>query len=143
MKRQLFARAFAGAVLLGSAAALAPAAMAQVSINIGIGVPPPAPVYEVVPPPRVGYVWSPGYWDWDDHGHKHAWKKGHWVSERPGYVYEQPRWVRASNGWVLQPERWNRGPGRGDDDDQGHGHDHDRGRGGYHCPPGHAKKGEC
>jgi hypothetical protein len=101
------------------------------------------PVYEVVPPPRAGYVWAPGYWDWDDHGHKHAWKQGHWVSERPGYVYEQPRWVRASNGWVLQPERWNRGQGRGDDDDQGHGHDHDRGRGGYHCPPGHAKKGEC
>jgi len=69
------------------------------------------------------------------------------VTARPGYVYEQPRWVRASNGWVMQPERWNRGP----DYDHYHGHDRgdydgDRPRGGprgYHCPPGHAKKGEC
>ena len=65
------------------------------------------------------------------------------MPERPGYAYEGPRWVRASNGWVMQPERWNHGP----DDDRYHGHGGDDRRGpgpkGYHCPPGHAKKGEC
>ena len=142
-----FLRAAAGAALLCSAAAFAPAAMAQVNINIGIGTPPPAPIYEAVPAPRAGYVWAPGYWDWDDHYRKHAWKKGHWAAARPGYVYESPRWVRASNGWVMQPERWNHGPdydryhGRDDRDDRGPGRGH--GNGGYHCPPGHAKKGEC
>ncbi len=112
---------------------VAPAAQAQVSINVAIGVPPPAPVYEAVPVARPGYVWAPGYWDWDDRGHKHKWKKGKWERERAGYVYEAPRWVQASGGWVLMPERWD---GRGDG---GYGKK-DKG---YHCPPGHAKKGEC
>lgn len=146
----------AGAALLCSAMAFAPAAMAQVNINIGIGTPPPAPIYEAVPAPRSGYVWQQGYWVWDDHVQKHAWRKGHWAPARPGYVYESPRWVRASNGWVMQPERWNRGPDydryhRDDHRDRDrHDHDHDHGPRpggpggpGYHCPPGHAKKGEC
>lgn len=106
-------------------------AQAQVSVNIAIGVPPPAPIYEVVPAPRPGYVWMPGYWDWDDHYHKHAWKKGRWEHERPGYVYESPRWTQSRDGWVLVPGRW--------DDHRGKG----KGSKGYHCPPGHAKKGEC
>lgn len=152
MNRHAFLRAAAGATLLWSAAAFAPAALAQVNINIGIGTPPPAPIYEAVPAPRPGYVWAPGYWMWDDHYRKHAWKRGHWETARPGYVYEQPRWVRASNGWVMQPERWNRGPDYdryyGPDRDRRGRHDHgDDRRGGpppgYHCPPGHAKKGEC
>ncbi len=144
MNRKSLLRAAAGAALLWSAMALAPtAAMAQVNINIGIGTPPPAPIYEAVPAQRAGYVWLPGYWNWDDHYHKHAWKKGHWAPARPGYVYESPRWVQASNGWVLQPERWNRGPDDGRHDHDDHDHDHRHGGRGYHCPPGHAKKGEC
>jgi hypothetical protein len=119
----------AAAFVCGGLAAGLPA-QAQVSVNIAIGVPPPAPVYEVVPAPRPGYVWMPGYWDWDDHYHKHAWKKGRWEHERPGYVYESPRWIQSRDGWVLVPGRW---------DDHGGG----KGPKGYHCPPGHAKKGEC
>lgn len=127
-------RAMTGATLLAATLAFTPAAVAQVNINIGIGTPPPAPIYEAVPAPRPGYVWQPGYWAWDDHGHKHKWKQGKWAKDRPGYVYESPRWVQASNGWVMQPERWNQGPGD-------HGKHKDKG--GKGCPPGHAKKGEC
>ena len=141
-----FAAPALAAALFCSALAASPAAMAQVSVNIGINVPPPAPVYEAVPAPRAGYVWVPGYWDWDAHYRKHAWQQGHWVAERPGYVYEAPRWVQASNGWVMVPGRWNnRGPGPRPGPDYGHDHrhhDHD-GHDRYHCPPGHAKKGEC
>jgi hypothetical protein len=108
---------------------MAPAVHAQVSVNVSIGVPPPVPVYETVPMARPGYVWAPGYWDWDDRGHKHKWKKGRWERVRAGYVYEAPRWVQARNGWVLVPERWDSRPDKKDK--------------GYHCPPGHAKKGEC
>ena len=131
------------AAVLGTGLTCGTAAMAQVSVNIAIGVPPPAPVYEVVPAPRPGYVWAPGYWDWDDHYHKHAWKKGRWERERPGYAYESPRWVQASGGWVLVPGRWNDRGRHYDHDDydhDDHGHGKDKG---YHCPPGHAKKGEC
>lgn len=130
------ARAILVAAVLGSGLTFSAASMAQVSVNIAIGVPPPAPMYEVVPAPRPGYVWLPGYWDWDDGHHKHAWKKGRWELERPGYVYESPRWIQSRDGWVLVPGRWDQG-GYKDHKDKGH---KDKG---YHCPPGHAKKGEC
>jgi hypothetical protein len=51
-----------------------PVAQAQVSVNINIGAPPP-PRAEPLPPPRHGYVWIPGFWDWD--GHRHFWREGH------------------------------------------------------------------
>ncbi|MDF3832791.1 hypothetical protein P3W85_07510 [Cupriavidus basilensis] len=130
--RKVLLCAVAAAGLAGGLGA-APCALAQVSVNVSIGVPPPAPVYEVVPVARPGYVWAPGYWDWDDRGHKHKWKKGRWERARAGYIYEAPRWIHARDGWMLQPERWE---GRGDGRPG-------RGYKGYHCPPGHAKKGEC
>ena len=50
-------------------------AIASESLNaraiVDIDVAPPAPREEVVPAPRVGFVWAPGYWNWD--GHKHVW----------------------------------------------------------------------
>ncbi|WP_354687564.1 YXWGXW repeat-containing protein [Cupriavidus necator] len=132
------ARAILVAAVLGSGLTFSAASMAQVSVNIAIGVPPPAPIYEVVPAPRPGYVWLPGYWDWDDGHRKHAWKKGRWERERPGYVYESPRWIQSRDGWVLVPGRWDQG-GYKDKGYKDKGHK-DKG---YHCPPGHAKKGEC
>lgn len=136
------ARALLLAALLGSGLAFGTASMAQVSVNIAIGVAPPAPIYEAVPAPRAGYVWVPGYWDWDDHYRKHAWKKGRWERERPGYVYESPRWIQSRDGWVLVPGRWDQGgyKDKGHKGDKGH---KDKGGKGNHCPPGQAKKGEC
>lgn len=135
------------AIWLAASCLGASSAHAQVSVNIGIGVAPPAPIYEVAPPPRAGYLWAPGYWAWDDYGHKHKWKKGHWQRARPGYVYESPRWVQGRGGWVLVPERWDDRRNRHDRGDRYGKHDkydrYDRHGGGYHCPPGHAKKGEC
>ena len=65
------------ALLLGATAL--PAA-ARVDLNIDIGVPPPAPVYEAVPPPRVGFVWAPGYWGWGPDG-RHVWIRGRWIGD--------------------------------------------------------------
>ena len=48
------------------------------------------PRYEVVPAPRVGYVWAPGFWDWR-HG-RHIWVKGHYERERRGYHWNPTRW---------------------------------------------------
>nr|WP_224788874.1 hypothetical protein [Pandoraea terrae] len=128
-------------MLLAASCLGASAAHAQVSVNVGIGIAPPAPIYEPVPPPRAGYVWAPGYWAWDDYGHKHKWKRGRWELERPGYAYESPHWERGGGGWVFVPERWDDRRGRYDRRDEYDKH-YDK-RGGYHCPPGHAKKGEC
>lgn len=93
---------------LASAGAMtyAPDATAGVSVSVAVGVAPPAPRYEVVPPPRAGYVWAPGYWRWD--GHRHVWIGGYWVRARPGYVYRPGRWDHARDGWRWHDGYWGR-----------------------------------
>ena len=61
-------------VALLAATVVSTPAIARSEIYVNIG--PPPPVVEVVPAPRPGYVWAPGYWGWN--GHKHVWAKGHW-----------------------------------------------------------------
>ena len=71
LKRMLFTALAAAAV---STSALVAPAMLSPAAAQGIntfGTPPPAPVYEVVPAPRAGYVWAPGYYRWD--GDRHVW----------------------------------------------------------------------
>ena len=49
-----------------AASALLPAtAAAQVIITVGVP-PPPLPVYVQPPISEPGYLWAPGYWDYDD-----------------------------------------------------------------------------
>jgi hypothetical protein len=72
---------------------------------IDIEIAPPAPRVEVAPPPRVGYVWTPGYWRWN--GRRHVWINGVWVPARRGYHWEPAAWVQGPNGrWHLAPGRW-------------------------------------
>lgn len=77
------------------------------SPNIVVNIGPPPPRVEVVPAPRVGYVWAPGYWDW--RGRRHVWVAGHWVRHRPGYAYYSPQWVERDGRWYFERERWARG----------------------------------
>ena len=101
----------AAALVLGLTAV---PAWAGVDLIISIGVPPPAPVMEVVPPPRVGYIWVPGYWVW--HVDRHVWIRGRWVAGRPGYVWVPERWEHAGPQWRLHRGYWERErghPGRG------------------------------
>ena len=67
--------------------------------------PPPARV-EVVPAPRVGYVWAPGYWNWN--GHRHVWVGGRWVGERRGYHWEAHRWEEHEGRWHFHEGGWRR-----------------------------------
>jgi hypothetical protein len=74
---------------------------------VEIQVAPPAPRVEVVPAPRVGYVWAPGYWRWN--GRRHVWVNGVWVRERRGWRWEPDAWVQGPNGrWHLVRGRWAR-----------------------------------
>lgn len=93
------------AALIALAATAAPlTSMAAARVDLFVGVAPPAPLVERVPPPRHGYVWAPGHWEWN--GYRHVWAAGYWVAERPGYAYTAPAWVQSGGGWYLQPERW-------------------------------------
>lgn len=120
----------AAAIVLSTAAFVPAQAVAQVGINIIIGNAPPPVRYEVVPAPRRGYEWAPGYWNWD--GGRHQWARGHWERARSGQYYQRPEWQQNNDGWRLNRGGWqrgerhdnrnkskNRGHRRGDRDDDG------------------------
>jgi YXWGXW repeat-containing protein len=79
---------------------------AAADVGIYFDVAPPAPRYEVVPAPRAGYVWAPGYWDM--RGHSHVWVKGHWERERKGYTWAPSRWEQRDGRWYLERGRWDK-----------------------------------
>ena len=151
MKKIILALVFAAT----SVVLVPTSALAQVNVNIVIGNAPPPLRYEVVPASRPGYVWAPGYWNWN--GDRHIWSGGHWERSRSGQVFSRSEWRQEGDGWRLQRGGWQRG--RGDDDrrDDDHGkkykekhkdkhkdkHEDKYEDNGYHCPPGQAKKGNC
>jgi hypothetical protein len=72
---------------------------------VDITIAPPAPRVEVVPAPRRGYVWAPGYWRWN--GQRHVWVNGVWVRERYGWHWEPDAWVQGRNGrWHVVRGHW-------------------------------------
>jgi hypothetical protein len=79
---------------------------AQAAIGIDIDVAPPAPRVEVVPAPRAGFVWAPGYWRWN--GHAHAWHNGYWIKERPGYHWVPDAWVGNGPHYHYARGHWER-----------------------------------
>jgi hypothetical protein len=105
MSKQLsnFWRTAIAGGMLGLAAIAAPASAA---VNLDIDIGPPAPQVEVVPGPRAGYVWGPGYWAWD--GHHHHWVGGRWLRERPGYVYVPEHWEDRGGRHHFEPGHWDR-----------------------------------
>jgi hypothetical protein len=76
------------------------------AVDVFVDVAPPAPRYEVLPAPRAGYVWQPGYWSWD-HG-RHTWHKGYWVKERRGYYWHPARWEHRNGRYHFVQGRWDR-----------------------------------
>ncbi len=77
---------------------------AQVGIYLDIA--PPAPRHEVVPAPRAGYVWQPGYHEYTNG--RHHWKRGHWVRERRGMYWHPYRWEQGDNRWTFKRGAWDR-----------------------------------
>jgi len=101
-------------MVAGTMGAIAPCAQA---LDIFVNTPPPALREEVMPAPRAGYVWAPGYWDW--RSNKHVWTRGHWERERVGYYYHSPRWTERDGRWVIERSRWDRNRPMGDRDGDG------------------------
>jgi hypothetical protein len=98
-----------GAALAAALLGLGAGAQAQqyTTTTTIITTAPPAPRTEVVPAPRAGWVWAPGYYD--RRGGEYAWNEGHWMRERSGYEYREPRWVQRGDGsWSLVGNNWER-----------------------------------
>lgn len=105
MKRILLAAALIAA---GATTFLPSQADAQVGFTLEVGTPPPPqPRYEPAPPPRYGYQWVPGYWNWDGQGY--VWVPGYWVTVREGYFFDAPHWVIVGGRWRLERGYWRHG----------------------------------
>jgi WXXGXW repeat (2 copies) len=115
--RNAFLAAFV--LVLGTAAI---PAMARVSGSLDIEVGPPPPRMEIVPPPRHGYVWSPGYWAWD--GDDFVWRDGRWLAQRRGYDWEPDHWEHRDHHYQFGPGHWERRRHE-EREHEWHHHDHD------------------
>ena len=76
-------------------------ALAQISLDVSVDVPPPElPVYDQPPIPADGYLWTPGYWAWDDDAQDYYWVPGTWVpAPQPDYLWTPGYW--AADGAVF------------------------------------------
>jgi WXXGXW repeat (2 copies) len=92
-------------VILGSAA-LAAALPSRAGAPAEAESPPPAARAEGIPPPRAGYVWAAGYWDWT--GHAYSWTSGHYIFERRGAHWVPDRWDQLDSHWQHVAGHWER-----------------------------------
>ena len=86
--------------------ALASSAQAQIGLSVSIGVAPPAlPVYDQPVIPGDGYMWTPGYWAWNDGDNDYFWVPGTWVNAPYAGALWTPGYWETDGGQY----RWNRG----------------------------------
>jgi hypothetical protein len=97
------------AVALAAAALSTPFATQAARVDIDIDVAPPPPRYEVVPAPRAGYVWAPGYWSWEESHHHHVWHGGYWVREHRGERWVPHQWIARDGRYHFNEGHWEGG----------------------------------
>jgi hypothetical protein len=105
MRKSYIIRFFLIALFLLAASA---ASFAQVRIGISVGFAPPAlPVYEQPICPAEGYIWTPGYWAWDDEDGDYYWVPGTWVeAPRVGYLWTPGYWGWGGSAFIFHEGYW-------------------------------------
>jgi WXXGXW repeat (2 copies) len=80
---------------------------AYFSIGVTVGFAPPAlPVYEQPPCPGEGYLWTPGYWAYDE-VEGYYWVPGSWVlPPRPGLLWTPGYWAWGPGGYAWNAGYW-------------------------------------
>lgn len=82
------------------------AAFAQVVVAVSFA-PPALPVYEQPPCPAEGYIWTPGYWAYDDGYGDYYWVPGTWVlPPQVGYLWTPPYWGWGGSGFIFYQGYW-------------------------------------
>lgn len=92
--------------LAGSLLAFPLLGMARVDIDVDLA-PPPVVVEDV--PLHEGYIYAPGYWDWDDAGHHYVWKHGEYMENHPGDRWVNHAWVQREGRYHFNPGHWEHG----------------------------------
>ena len=77
------------------------------NVGVAVTIPPPAlPVYEQPPCPASGYLWTPGYWSYDeDDGY--YWIPGTWVvAPSPGLLWTPGYWAAVDDTYAWHDGYW-------------------------------------
>ena len=91
--------------VLGVTAIAAPLT-SQARVYVDVDIAPPAPQVEVIPAARVGYVWAPGYWNWQ--GHRHVWVRGHYIRGHHGHHWVADSWEDRNGRYHYSRGHWDR-----------------------------------
>jgi hypothetical protein len=84
---------------------LSQASFGQVAISVGFG-PPAIPVYEQPICPGDGYLWTPGYWAYDD-ADGYYWVPGTWVlAPEPGFLWTPGWWGWGGSAFLWHGGYW-------------------------------------
>ena len=97
-------RALAFSLLL---LALSQVSFGQIAVGISVGfAPPPIPVYEQPICPADGWLWTPGYWAYDDDD-GYYWVPGTWV-EPPevGFLWTPGYWGWGGSAFIFHEGYW-------------------------------------
>jgi hypothetical protein len=80
------------------------ASFGQVFISVRVG-PPALPVYEQPLCPGPGYLWTPGYWAWNDEA-GYYWVPGTWVLAPAGMLWTPGYWGWSDGLYVWHAGYW-------------------------------------
>jgi WXXGXW repeat (2 copies) len=82
------------------------ASSAQIGVVVSFG-PPELPVYEQPVCPGERYIWTPGYWAWDNDGDDYYWVPGTWVlAPEVGFLWTPGYWGWGGSGFVFYDGYW-------------------------------------
>ncbi|MGD0214483.1 MAG: hypothetical protein ABSB87_14745 [Terriglobales bacterium] len=101
IRKRVFGLVLGVLILTGSVLSLSTASAAQIGIGISVRIGPPAlPIYAQPICPGPGYLWTPGYWAWNDPG-GYYWVPGTWVVAPVGMLWTPGYWGFAGGfyGW--------------------------------------------
>jgi hypothetical protein len=95
------------AVVLALLVLTAPAAFsAPIGVAITIG-PPALPVYEQPVCPGDGYLWTPGYWAYNDEVSDYYWVPGTWVlAPEVGFLWTPGWWGWGGGAFIFHEGYW-------------------------------------
>lgn len=86
--------------------AIPAATFGQISVRIAIG-PPAMPFYDQPICPGDGYLWTPGYWAYDDSVSDYYWVPGTWVlAPEEGYLWTPGYWGWDNGGYFFNDGYW-------------------------------------
>ena len=78
----------------------------QISVSISIG-PPALPFYEQPICPGDGYLWTPGYWAYDNSISDYYWVDGQWViAPEEGFLWTPGYWGWGDRGYRFNEGYW-------------------------------------